>query len=223
MRSPAIAALCFAAAACCSHASNPLVTLSESQLVALQKGQSIYLPEHVPGIAWPRARVYEFVDASPWEVMAVFSDYGRAHEFIPNVRKSLVVETIHPWKKKVDYEIALPLMLPNERYTSLTTLSFTSGGEGLRASWEISGARFVKSSVGNLRVEPYRGGSVLCYTNLVDPGSKIAVVLRGPAQKQVRDTVEAICSEVVRMKQKDPRKLALLVDGLRDAMSGSPR
>ncbi len=218
---PLLTAIFFCALGMNTVSADILSDINSKQIASLEKGQQVSLPEKIPGKPWPRENIYSYVKASPEEVMAVFADYDNAHRFVPNVQKSEIVKVLHPWEKEVYYEIALPVMLPNECYTSRIKLSASPGRDWFKASWVVPNAKFIKSGKGSLIVQAHAGGSILCYTNLVDPGSKIAVILRGPSQKQMRDVVTAICKEVLRMKQKQPDQLKALTESLQKSLPPS--
>lgn len=194
--------------------------LSEKQREEVLDGDQISVEETVEGKPWPRVRVYQKVEASPEEVAAVFSDYGQAHTFVPDVLSSRVVESRAPHTHDVEYEVEVPI-LPDERYTARNSLEALPGG-GFRVSWKLLTALQTKDAVGNLTIEPLDDAdSVICYTNLVTPGSSMAGLLRKPAMARMRKTVEAIVEKVELEKRERPAELAAQVEKLR-ATLGEP-
>lgn len=189
------------------RASDLLKGLNAAEVAAVDQGKLLYIAHEVPNMPWPRAVVYHFVEASPREVLAVFTNYNSASTYIPNVLQSKVVNEIRPWEKEVYYELEVPV-LPNETYVAKNLLSFVDNGKQMEVSWTAAKAKFFKSSVGNLRVEAYRSGTLLRYTNLVDPGSRIATILRSTAEAQVKATVAAIVNRVITLKTKHPAEMA---------------
>lgn len=197
-----------------------LDTLSKDQREEVLDGDQISVEEKVEGKPWPRVRVYQKVEASAEEVAAVFSDYGQAHTFVPDVLSSRVVESRSPHTHDVEYEVEVPI-LPDERYTARNSLEALPGG-GFRVSWKLLTALQTKDAVGNLAIEPHGDGeSVICYTNLVTPGSSMAGLLRQAAMARMRKTVEAIVKKVELEKRERPAALAAKVKALR-AMLGEP-
>jgi carbon monoxide dehydrogenase subunit G len=186
----------------------------------IKAGKTVYIPQEV-GKPWPRAVVYRFVPASPREVMAVFTNYAQASQFVPNVVLSRVTKEIAPWEQEVFYELSVPL-LPNENYTATNLLAFRDHGKQLEVSWKARDARYFKSSVGNVRVMDYRGGTLMRYTNLVDPGSKFARILRSTAEKQIVHTVNAIAERVLYMKSRHPAELQKDVERLNEILKELP-
>jgi hypothetical protein len=79
-----------------------------------------------------------------------------------------------------------------------------------------------KDSVGNIRVEPWEGKAVICYQNLVTPGSNIAVLLRGRAIEQMKETTKALAAKVENERSTNPPALKRQVAALRAALGERP-
>lgn len=196
--------------------------LSANQLRDLRQEKTVYVAQDVEGVAWPRAIVYRYVPGvSSKEVMAVFSSYDSASKFVPNVVSSKVVKEYSPWDKDVEYELRIPFF-PNEEYTARNVLSVMDQGRQIQAAWTADDARFFKSSVGNLVVQEWESGCLMRYTNLVNPGTQIASVLRGSARRQIIATVEAIANRAAALKKQNPALLQQKVRALESALAGSP-
>lgn len=201
-------------------AASVLEGLDAAERAKVVAGQQVVRMEEMPGKPWPRIRIIQRVAATPEEVAAVFFDYRNAKSYVPKVIKSEISKTVSPCVLEVDYGIDVPL-LPNELYTARNSLS--RAGEGYRVDWVLLRALQTKSSEGSLLVEPFEGGSVLRYTNLVTPGSGMAVVLRIPAIDQMKSTVSAIVRQVERQKTQHPLELARQVAALRSALQAEGR
>lgn len=180
--------------------------LTPAQKARVEAGEIVYTPQQVAKMPWPRAVVYRTVAASPQEVMAVFTNYAAAPEFVPNVVQATIVRTIQPGQQEVRYELSVPL-LPNEVYTATNTLSRREGGKVLEVSWRAGEARYFRSSIGKIEVAPNGNGSIIRYTNLVDPGTRFASLLKGTAEKQIKETVDAIARRVEDLKINHPARL----------------
>jgi carbon monoxide dehydrogenase subunit G len=194
--------------------------LSPAERRQIEAGKTLYIPHDV-GQPWPRAVVYRLVAASPREVMAVFTNYAAASQFVPNVVRSRVDKEITPWEMDVFYELSVPL-LPNETYTATNLLAFRDKGRQIEVSWKARDARYFKSSVGNLRVEAHGSGTVMRYTNLVDPGTQFARLLRSTAEKQIKQTVDAIADRVAFLKKNRPAELEREVARLDEILKRLP-
>ena len=200
------------------HASAILGELSEPQAAEVMAGKQIVLMEEIAGKPWPKVRLYQKIKASAEEVIAVFFDYKHAKSYIPKILKSEISKQISPCVVEVDYGVDIPI-LPDEYYTVRNTLQSGPGGT-YRVDWILLRALQTKASEGSLRVESADGGAVLCYTNLVTPGSAMAPLLRTKAIEQMRNTVHAIVHQVEAQKSAHPEALAAQVAALQKALQG---
>jgi hypothetical protein len=131
--------------------------------------------------------------------------------------ESRISKRLSPRVFEVDYNVEVPI-LPDEMYTARNELEMPQPGS-YRISWKILKALQTKAAVGNLRVEPYgEGESLICYTNLVTPGSSMAVVLKNMAMERMQKVVAAIASHSLKQKTEAPRELARQVEALRSAL-----
>ena len=191
--------------------------ITSVQQEQVKKGTQVLITEDVVGNAWPRVKVYRVVNATPEEMAAVFFDFNNAKDFVPNVLKSDISKKVSPTVLEVDYGIDIPI-LPDEYYTTRNTLMVLPGG-GYEVDWKLLRAVQTKDSVGKLRMVPYGDGKTLiCYQNLVTPGSVMAGLLRGKAIEQMRDSVQAIALHVEKEKTCDPAALKCQVAAFQEIL-----
>jgi hypothetical protein len=190
--------------------------LSSADQARVRAGQQVMVTEPLEGYPWPRAKIYQQVSATPAQVMAVFFDYDNACHYVPNCTKSRIAKEIDSRTYEVDYVIDVPI-LPDESYTVRNRLGTEADG-GLSVSWQVLRATSILESKGNLVVEPQGTGSLLCYTNLVKPGSRAAVLLRGIAMSQMKDTVTALVDQV-RKTEANPAAMAPVMKRLDAALN----
>lgn len=195
---------------------NPAPELTPAQLAELQSGRQVVLLEEVSGQPWPRIRIFQIARAKPEEVAAVFFDYTNAKDYIPKLLKSEISKTLSPCVIEVDYGIDVPL-LADEFYTARNSLTERSGT--YRIEWTLVRALQTKASEGSLRIERLGNDSLLCYTNLVTPGSRMAGILRIPAIDQMKNTVAAIVRQAESQKNANPADLRRQVTLLRAALA----
>lgn len=172
--------------------------LSAADQKKVRAGAQVMTTQDLAGYPWPRARIYQTVDASPAQVMAVFFDYDNAHTFIPNCLESKISKKLNPRTFEVDYRIDVPI-LPDEVYTVRNELSRSADGS-LQVDWRVLKATSILESEGSLKIEPLGAGSILRYTNLVKPSSAAAGLLRGMAMSQMKDTVQAIAGQAEKLR-----------------------
>jgi|GEM_PF-272733 len=203
------------------QADSLLNDLNEAQRLELEHGGQVVIMQEMEGKPWPRVRLYQRVDATPEDVAAVFFDYQNAKSFIPKVIKSDISRQVSPCILEVDYGIDIPI-LPDEFYTARNEL--TAGKDGSYCvSWNLVRALQTKASEGSLYIERFGEGSVIRYTNLVTPGSSMAVILKVPAIDQMRGTVRAIVRQVERQKKEHPEALKKEILSLQEALSKKPQ
>jgi len=197
-----------------------LSELNSTQKSQIQDGSQVVITENVEGKPWPRIKIYRFIDASPEQVAAVFFDFENAKSFVPNVFKSEVSNRISACTMDVDYGLDVPIF-PDEFYTIRNNLRLIDENSYC-IDWKLLRAVLTRDSIGNFRVEPCEGKSIVCYQNLVTPGSNIAVLLRGRAIEQMKETTKAFAAQVEKEKSTDPPGLKRQVATLRAALKERP-
>jgi hypothetical protein len=197
-----------------------LSELNAVQRSQMESGSQVVVIENVEGKTWPRIKIYRFVEASPEQVAAVFFDFDNAKSFIPNVFKSEISNRISPCTMDVDYGLDVPIF-PDEYYTVRNTLRAIDENSYC-VDWKLLRAVLTKDSVGSFRVEPWEGKSLICYQNLVTPGSNIAILLRGRAIEQMKETTKAFAAQIEKERSSNPVSLKRQVAALRAALKEQP-
>jgi hypothetical protein len=197
-------------------ASSLLEDLDAKQVEEVARGGQVVILQAVEGNPWPRVRVYQKVGATPQEVAAVFFDYNNAKFYVPNVIKSNISRQVAACAAEVDYGIDVPI-LPDEYYTVLNTLTSETDG-GYLVTWHLVRALQTKGSEGNLKIENWKGGAVIRYTNFVTPSSAMARLLKFIAIEQMKSTVRAIVTRVEKQKSNNPDALKDEVRDLESAL-----
>jgi hypothetical protein len=172
--------------------------LTASQKTQLEEGEQVVVIENVEGKVWPRIYIYRLIKASPEQVAAVFFDFEDAKSFVPNIFKSEISNRVSPCTMDVDYGLDVPIF-PDEFYTVRNSLRVL-GENSYCFDWKLLRAVLTKDSVGSFRVEPWEDKSLVCYQNLVTPASNIAVLLRGKAIEQMKETSKALAEHVEKEK-----------------------
>ena len=201
--------------------------LSPEQRAMIDAGSQVVLKWEVSGSPWPRACVFQFIDATPEEAAAVFTNYERHIAFIPNLRKATISRRIDSVTEEVDYTLRLPIVA-DEDYTVRDHLSTYDDGASYKIEWTLVRATSTKVTEGSVRFERHRSdkkqrdGTLMAYCNLVTPGSRLArfAFIRSKAIAQVREAARAIAAEVERERAGDR---ALLDAELRPLRAASRR
>jgi hypothetical protein len=160
------------------------------------------------------------VKAEPKSIAAVFWDCRRDPEYIPNCTAVTILSHPSPSVIEASYTLSMPFLLPDEVYVSKNVLRKPSE-TSYEITWNVSEARYTKSAMGSLRIEPHGQGSILRYANLVIPGSRIAGLLRATAGSQVVESVKALTRRVERMRDHDRTTLAAEEEALARDLEGT--
>jgi hypothetical protein len=197
---PLLAAL---ALACATPAAAAMIDeLSPADQAKLQAGQSIVTTIDKPGATWPEVRIYRKVKATPQGVTDLFLDYENASSFIDNLESAVVENQPDAQTKDVRYNVRLPVLLS---ISYLVRNRYQKTSNGYTIHWNLLESVFAKSADGSLRVEPHSDGSIICYTNHVEPATKLVAGLRGQAIKQANTTVDSIAKEAERRHRSQKR------------------
>lgn len=198
--------------------------LSATQRDALDAGRPVVLSEEVAGVAWPRVTVLRFIPGPPDEAAAVFADYARHASFLPNVLRSEVSRVVDSLTAEVSYVLSVPIVA-DESYTVRNTITSIASPDArvprtYRIAWTLVRASSTKAADGEARFEPYRGGTLFTYRNLVVPGGRIAGlgVIKRKAQRDVEATAAAIAERITTLRATDRAGL----DARRRALPDSP-
>lgn len=213
---PAIALFLSLTSAPLAQAADILGELDSAQKATLKKGSQVVVIEDIKGKPWPRVTIYKLVGATPEEVAAVFFDYEDNKSFVPNLLKSEISRRISPQSSEVDYGVDVPI-LPDEYYTVRNTITRIAPDQ-YRIDWKLVRAVQTKDSVGSFRIEPYEDQTLICYQNLVTPGSSMAGLLRKTAISQMKDAATAIAQRAETLKTHNPEQLKKQVEELRAAL-----
>ena len=169
--------------------------LSAADRSKLEAGESVLITVEKPGATWPEVRIYRKVKATPEGVTALFLDYENANSFIDNLKSAVVENEPDANTKDVRYTVKLPVIFT---ISYLVRNRYEKTPEGYTVHCNLLEALFAKSAVGSLRVEQHGDITVICYTNHVEPATRLVAGLRGHAIKEASNTVDAIVAEAER-------------------------
>lgn len=195
--------------------------LSSRQKEILSSGETLILEEEVPGNPWPRFIVYHLVKATPAEIAAVFWDLRLDPKYIPNCLSVTITASPSPHVLEGEYTLKMPFFLPDEVYVSRNTLRRHSE-EHYEIFWKVLRSRYTKSCQGSLNLQKHDRGTLLRYTNIVEPGSKIAGIMKNSASRQVLASVKALISQVGAESASQSELLEKQLKTLGEAACGSP-
>jgi hypothetical protein len=98
----------------------------------------------------------------------------------------------------VEYTVKVPV-LQSVSYSVRNT--YIRKGNSYEVKWNLLHSPHAKSSDGSLRIEPYgKGKTLMRYTNLTVPRTKLIAGLKNQALNEARATVRAIATEAERRR-----------------------
>jgi hypothetical protein len=190
------------------HAAEPNLwkSLTPKQQEQLNAGKPVVVEQDVPGNPWPRFTVYHLVESSPRKVAAVFWNSELDSLYIPNCTSVKILTKPKSSIQEAEYTLKMPFVLPDEVYLSRNEIRHLPPGS-YEVVWKVMRSRYTKACEGSLLIEPHGENgerSIVRYINLVEPGSKFAVLLRSKAGVQLVESVSALVQQVDREVKKTP-------------------
>jgi len=192
--------------------------LTQQQHAQLLAGKQVELEEEISGKPWPRFTIYHLVKGTPADVAAIFWDCELDPKYIPNCLSVRIISRPAPWIHDGEYTLKMPLFLPDEVYVSRNELKRHSA-TFYEISWKVLRSRYSESCSGSLRMEEHDGKTLLCYSNLVVPGShRLAGLLRSTAGSQVVSSIQALVRQIASEIEMSPQLLEQQLHSLEHAL-----
>jgi hypothetical protein len=162
----------------------------------------------VGGSLWPEFKVFEKIEATPEEAAAVFTDFANHAKFFNHLgmEKSDVISGKGTSTQLVAYSLNIPLA--SDDYTCSDHISADPAAGTYTVTWDVmqSNRTYSKQdangkpwSKGSAVFEPYEGGTLIAYTNLVSPKDAIGVTWRwviDRGESTVVSTVETLVDQI---------------------------
>jgi hypothetical protein len=194
--------------------------LSEEDQAKVRNGLQVVITHPGAGSVWPEIRVYQPVDALPEDAAAVFADFARRREYLPDVTQSRVLRRPDRATADVAYTWLTHFVLhPRENLVLREHLStYDPGtGAGYRCEWMLVSADDLRGDAGSARFEPLGSGALLAYTSFITP----PVIAGGESAHEIariQATATAIAERARRVRLGYPRQLAQELAALRGAL-----
>lgn len=180
-------------------------------------GEQVTIVTKIKKFKWPEVLIYDTIDAKAEEAMAIFTDYQLQKTYIPRLIKARIVKEISSREKHVDFEMDLPFPASNSKYITGNIIS--QYGENYMVRWYQVKSNSAKDSFGWARFIPHGDKTVLIYKSFVVPSSIFAGLFKKKVVKEVKKTVNALKSFIIKLKQSSPDKVAELCSELRSDLS----
>ncbi len=196
---PAVLAALLSVAASHSPLAAPSDGLSADQIAKLNDGEMIISEKEEEGGPWPEITVLTKVAAPLATLTKLFRDYEAAPDYQPNIVAAEVVD--QPSANVVDVKYTSKMPVVGESSNTVRN-TFTETADSTTVKWTLLESTTADVSDGSMVVEPFENGTLLKYTNYVQPKSKLAILARGAAVGEVKKTVRQIKAEAERRAAK---------------------
>ena len=205
-------------------------SLTQSQWLALGRGEPVQILESVSTSPWPRSIVFQFIDATPEECAAVLSDYELQATYIPRMKSSRVLGRRGANETDVEYVIDIPIY-PDERSISRQHVTVDKGEYQVHWRTVVSDSEAATSVTTGLATfsaitngRSGRSGTLMAHDQTVVPSSVFARVpyVRNKAIAASRDAARAIARQVERERQVNRDVLMRQVAHLRETLVSRP-
>ena len=175
-------------------------------MLRLEKGEQVLSTEKVNANPWPRIRIYQLVDATPLETLAIFLALDHQKNYLPNVKESDPVKHVSPTEVYTSYELELPWPLSNSHYTHASDFKKVSKDE-YTAKWWMITSESAESVKGSAKFTAYKGKTIMEYNSLVKPKSFLAGLVKNTMLEDTQSSIEAVRTELARLKKEDLKLL----------------
>jgi hypothetical protein len=168
--------------------------LTPAERLLVDGGTPLVKSRDVAGSSWPSVFVYQTVNSTPEEAMAVFTDYGQQSSYLKSCCGVVVSRVLDPAvdgdlrEQRVLYEIQVPVV-SNERYELREGMS-RGEDRSYRVVWaKVSTGGRSDAIVGRAVFEPYEGKTLFFYYNYTKITAAGAGLFAGESVKRTRETV----------------------------------
>ena len=178
---------------------------SAAEIAQLDRGVPVVKSQEMPGSSWPAVTVYQLVNTTPEEAMAVFSNFGEQASYLRGccgVLQSRVIDAAVGGNRRVQrvlYELEVPVV-SNERYELREELSKGPGGSYSVIWRKVSTGGHSDDIVGRATFEPRGGKTVFSYYNFTRISELGAGFFAGQSVERAQRTVVEMARHMEKMK-----------------------
>lgn len=161
-----------------------------ADLEKIKKGELLKQVIELPNETWPKVIITALIPNSPKENLTVMSNYEAQKDYIPDMKKSKIVEKISKNSTNVEFVLGMPWPVPDSEYT--TTNVIEENGDKLRLHWFLVKANQMKATKGSMDFIPFEGKTLFIYTTHITPDSSFAGFFKSRVEGDVEKTVKVI-------------------------------
>ncbi|OFZ17898.1 MAG: hypothetical protein A2X94_12715 [Bdellovibrionales bacterium GWB1_55_8] len=194
--------------------------LTPDQQKTIQRGAQVVLTQDVPGAPWPKITIYQRIDATSEEALAVFADYELQKTYIPDMTESKIAGKVDAATTRVDYVMDLA---GEVEYTTDSRVSTYDNGLSYRMDWTMVEGDSMKEMWGSARFEQLGTGSMIIYHTFIRPTSGFAGWFRKKAIEMAKTGAGKLVQQIQMERKDKPDLLARQLETLRASLGQGSR
>lgn len=218
---------------------NKLITLiffgllCSTSLLAMSEDQAKFLAQHQEALAlsghvlnremvsnapWPKVTIYMKVAATPEEAIALFSDFERQKDYVPNLLESKVVKQLSPSEVHTKYELKMPWPLSNSHYIHGTIIDHHASTYSIR--WYMVESDSIDKVEGKATFLSYKNQTLMIYESLIYPKSFLARLFAGSMVSDTEASTLAVKKFIEEESKQKKESYQHSLDQLRRSLAG---
>jgi len=193
--------------------------IKQEDLPLLEKGEVIVQKEKVESSTWPKLHIYQIVNSTPLEALAIFLALDHQQNYLPALIKSTPIKHLSPTEVVTEYEMDLPWPLSSTTYTHGSNFKKFSE-KHYQASWYMLKSESTKKVDGQAIFKEYKGKTLMEYHIAVSPKSLFAGIVRDIMVKDTKASLIAIKVEIERAIKEDQTLLKKYIGFIEKSLGG---
>lgn len=193
--------------------------IKEEDIVKIESGKQVLYKEKINASPWPKIKIYQLVDASPLETLAIFLALDHQKNYLPNVLVSSPVKHVSPTEVYTKYELELPWPLSNSHYTHASDFKKVSKNE-FSAKWWMITSESAEIVDGSATFKEYKGKTLMTYNSFVKPKSFLAGLVKDSMIEDTLLSIKSVKDETEKLKKLDKKTLNKYVKIINDSLNG---
>lgn len=194
--------------------------LNQDDLAKLDKGENIVKTTEIKGLVWPEITIYQKIEATSLEAVAIFYALDYQKEYIPNLIKSDVVKEETPTKVFASYELKMPWPISNSKYTHGHELTYQADHSSYKVRWWMVESTSTEKVEGSATFETYNQQAIMKYQALVVPKSFFASFVKSRMLEDVEKSLNATREAIKRAKKENKEILHKYISFIENALKG---
>lgn len=193
--------------------------VNQEILPLLENGETIVQKEKIETSTWPKLHIYQIVNSTPLEALAIFLALDHQKNYLPALLKSTPIKHLSPTEVVTEYEMDLPWPLSTTTYTHGSNFK-KFNEKHYQASWYMLKSESTKKVDGQAVFKEYKGKTLMEYHISVNPKSVFAGIVRDLMVKDTKASLIAIKKEVERVKSEDQPLLKKYISFIERSLKG---